>query len=69
MNEKPQYYHITDPFWPCAPRWLYAIWRKVFCEHGIHLLDEVGSNDDEGYIVSEFVCDACDMRMEVSKIE
>ena len=66
MDEKEKHYHITDPFWPLAPRWFFAAWRRVFCEHGIHLLDEIGSNDDTGYC--DFVCDACKLQVEANKI-
>jgi hypothetical protein len=55
------------------PRFLYGLWKWIFCRHNIHLLDEVlsctgGKNEDGGWN-HYLVCDACQLMVKIWDVD
>ena len=56
------FYYINDPFF-FAPRLFYWLWNHLMCRRGVHLLDEVLSDESELYLW----CSACDVSILVAE--
>jgi hypothetical protein len=59
-----RYRGITYPFGPIFRwNWMYNLWKKYMCPHGMHLLDECESN--EHYLI----CDACGLIIHIDRFD
>ena len=55
---------ISHPFWNVTADWFYRGWRRIMCQRGYHLFDEVLSDTTEHTLV----CDACQLEVGIAYI-
>jgi len=53
---------MTYPSFLCKD-WILKLWKKFMCKRQMHLFDEVGSFDGDGYLH----CDACGLHVVIKR--
>ena len=55
---------ISQPFWFVESEWFYTLWRRVMCQRGYHLFDEIQRLDEH-----TLFCDACQLEIGIGWVE